>query len=74
MAKMLLEDGFEELTIEFSKTIQDLDFEPRRITVRLKKMCEADKYPEEINRITDLMELEVFNALGMELNETGDDK
>jgi len=73
MAKRELVDGFEELTVDVSKTIQEKDFEPLKIRLSLKKMIKPEEISDEIREVSEILENEICDIMGIESNPDDDD-
>ena len=60
-----LEDGFEELKVHVSRTIQIKEFEPLKISASLKKMVKPNEVSDTIREVTELMEDDINMILGI---------
>jgi hypothetical protein len=63
---MKLENGYEEVTITVSKTIQEKPFEPLHVSVSVKKMVKKGQVEDQIRETTDMLESEICDFLGIE--------
>ena len=63
--KKALEDGYEELVVEVTKTIQVHEYEPLKVRVALKKHVLPEEVSAEFRKTTELLETEICDYLGL---------
>lgn len=57
-----IEDGYDEIEVHVSKTIQEEQFEPLKFAVTLKRMIKPEEISSEVQDITEILENEIADA------------
>ena len=66
MTTKSLENGYDVLEVEISKTIQEADFEPLKYRAVLKRMVKPDEISSQFRELSEILENEICDALDLE--------
>lgn len=65
MAKTI-QDGYDELTVSVSKTVQEAPYEPLKMDAKLKRIVKPNEISSEMQEITEILENEIADYFGLE--------